>query len=587
MHISYLMLFTMFISKRIVGKRYGYIITIIVLILYVYITGFSPSIIRAVIMGIIYIISKLIYRQNDTLTNISISAILILIINPYLIYDLGFIFSFSGTIGIVLFNKSLSKINEKENMGKFKKFISEIILVTISAQIVLLPISMYIFNQISAYFLLSNLLVGIIIGPLMFISFVFLGAIILGISKAQFISKIVEILIKILIQISNISNFPKSIIYIKSFNILFIILYFISISLIFIIVYIMDERNYDIRCTRKRIKNIKEMIKFKIKYRISSEKKKKAKKIFCSIIIIVLVINIFNIQIITKDLEIHFVDVGQGDCTYIKTPEGKNILIDGGGSNSYDVGEKVLLPYLLKRGCIKVDVIIISHFDTDHVGGILTIMDKLKVSKVYIPKIGKKINLGNNNDKSLDNYRKFFKIAKNKKIKVKEVEIGDKINIENKLYFEILWPDSKNIISEKMLNNNSIVAKLHYNNKFKMLFTGDIESIAEEKILETKTDLRADILKIAHHGSKSSTNYKLLKEVKPKIALIGVGENNLFGHPSNEVLDLLKKEKVEIYRTDIYGEISIVVSRKGQKVILFGTCLKRITKNKIKNKIKK
>lgn len=128
---------------------------------------------------------------------------------------------------------------------------------------------------------------------------------------------------------------------------------------------------------------------------------------------------------------------------------------------------------------------------------------------------------------------------RDKEIEIHVLESGQRINIEKNLYIDILWP-GKNQISENPLNNNSLVCKLNYNN-FSMLFTGDIEKVAEEKILKNIDNdlLNADILKVAHHGSKTSSTQKIIEKVQPKIALIGVGKNNKFGHPNNDVLDRL------------------------------------------------
>ncbi len=166
-----------------------------------------------------------------------------------------------------------------------------------------------------------------------------------------------------------------------------------------------------------------------------------------------------------------------------------------------------------------------------------------------------------------DNYEEFIKISKSKNIKVKLVEAGTRINIEKNLYFDVLWPCSKNVISENILNNNSLVCNLHYKD-FSILFTGDIEEIAEKAILQKYKNilnvLNSTIIKVAHHGSKTSSAHGFLNSVKPKIALIGVGKNNKFGHPSDITLENLSGISCEIYRTDEDGEIIIKVDYKGR-----------------------
>lgn len=194
-------------------------------------------------------------------------------------------------------------------------------------------------------------------------------------------------------------------------------------------------------------------------------------------------------------------------------------------------------------------------------GGLLYIMQEIKVNNVII---GKQYE-------TCENYKKFIEIVKKKNIKVNVVEAGQKINIERNLFFDVLWPCSDNMISENEINNNSLVCKLKYKN-FSMLFTGDIEEIAEKAILakysKNKNILKADVLKVAHHGSKTSSTIDFLKAVKPNYAVIGVGKDNNFGHPSDITIQNLKDMGVKIYRTDEIGEIEI----------------KGITKNKIKKK---
>lgn len=169
-------------------------------------------------------------------------------------------------------------------------------------------------------------------------------------------------------------------------------------------------------------------------------------------------------------------------------------------------------------------------------GGILTIMSELEVKKVFIASQG---------EDSL-NYRKFVEIVNKRNTKVQKIKIGERIKLENDLYINVLWPADDKLITQNTLNNNSIVMKLEYK-EFSCLFTGDIEKIAEQELLKTldKNELKSTILKVAHHGSKTSTTQQFLEAVKPKIVLIGVGENNKFGHPNKEVLERLELLRFE------------------------------------------
>lgn len=198
-------------------------------------------------------------------------------------------------------------------------------------------------------------------------------------------------------------------------------------------------------------------------------------------------------------------------------------------------------------------------------GGLLYIMQEIKVNNIII---GKQY-------KSSENYEKFIKIVKEKKINVKIVEGGEKVSIEDNLYFDIIWPFSDNMISDNSINNNSLVCKLNYKN-YSMLFTGDIEAIAEKTILKKYSKnlniLKSDILKVAHHGSKTSSITEFIEKIKPKYAIIGVGEDNKFGHPSDSTIQNLEKENIRIYRTDKMGEIEMKTNGKEIKINEFLKC---------------
>ena len=192
-------------------------------------------------------------------------------------------------------------------------------------------------------------------------------------------------------------------------------------------------------------------------------------------------------------------------------------------------------------------------------------MQEIKVNNIII---GKQY-------KSSENYEEFIKIVKEKKINVKIVEEGEKVSIEDNLYFDIIWPFSDNMISDNSINNNSLVCKLNYKN-YSMLFTGDIEAIAEKAILKKYSKnlniLKSDILKVAHHGSKTSSITEFTEKIKPKYAIIGVGEDNKFGHPSDNTIQNLEKANIRIYRTDKMGEIEIKTNGKEIKINEFLKC---------------
>ena len=238
-----------------------------------------------------------------------------------------------------------------------------------------------------------------------------------------------------------------------------------------------------------------------------------------------------------------------GDSTLIKIPSGETILIDTGEEDN------IIVEFLLDKGIKKINYFVISHFDSDHSGKATEIIERLNVENLIVSKQTEKTS----------QFEGTIIAAKRKNVNILQVEAGDNIKIRKGVELQILWPKNDKIVLENPINNNSIVCKFVYNN-FSILFTGDIEEIAEKEIVKTyKTDeLNATVLKVAHHGSKTSSTEEFIKKVNPKVALIGVGKNNKFGHPNEQIIERQKKFGVKIYRTDEDGEICISVDQKGR-----------------------
>lgn len=577
MHVTYIILGVQKLLKSILGRRTSYIVSICVVIAYLFLTGFTPSIVRASIMSICLLGAKILYRKNDFWTSTAISLWFILLNNPFSIQNIGLQFSYMGMIGIVVGSKvfrslfhqiSYKRTKRRRKSGKYyfnrkravvfsrlQTKIQEMIMVTLSAQIAILPVMLFNYNQFSLYFLITNVLVGFLIGPIVLFGFLLIIFSILPsflfkffLPSISLFMPILKLMLVALLQITKIGNLPFAKIYVATPNIISIGIYYV-VCILFKFLYL-TFNSKKLTPTKIRVKNLVAVLR----YKIHKNKKYVIKFVigFCTIFLI--------ISIYPQNLKIHFVDVGQGDCTFIETPNKKTILIDGGGSLSktFSVGEKTLIPYILDRGYTKIDTIIISHFDYDHVEGILKVLQELKVGQVYFPK--------QQNDS--ENFIQFLKITKEKKIKTQELKKGDVLKLEKDLTLKVLWPlaSKEKMITENAVNNNSLVAKLEYGS-FSCLFTGDIEKIAEEEILanikNVDKDIEATVLKVAHHGSKSSSINEFLTAVKPKIALIGVGKNNKFGHPSDEVIQRLQKNKAKIYRTDFSGEIEMLIFKGG------------------------
>ena len=532
-HFVYIILAVTYINKFLKRKRLGQILMIIVIILFMNLTGNTGSVVRSGIMASLGIIASIIHRKSDIWNNMAIAMLIQIILNPYIIFDVGVQLSYGGVIGIVAFNKVVTNSIEQLS-NKINNYIKESISVTISANIVIIPIMMYTFNTISLSFVISNLLAGAILGIIVLYAF---ALIFLYIVLHKFISPlfiILNLMLKILIYIAHIcSLIPFSKIYVVTPNLILIILFYLFLYL---------------------------LVK-KQKSRILS------KKTIAFFTIVIIILNFIYPVLTSKrdNLEVNFIDVGQGDSTLIRV-SNKTILIDGGGSSygeTFDVGEQTLFPYLLDRGINTIDYVIVSHFDSDHCQGLNFIMENMKVKNAIISDLGQESN----------EYNTFLSLAKKQNTNLVYVKMGDIIKIGD-CTIKILFPDNEPITDNEK-NNNAIVFKFLWKN-ISILFTGDIEEKAENKILSLYSDnlgeLKSTILKVAHHGSKTSTTKAFLEAVKPQIALIGVGEDNNFGHPNSGVIERLESIGCEIYRTDKYGEISI----KFNKQIIINTILNSV-----------
>mgnify|MGYP003370362520 CR=1 FL=1 len=412
MHVTYVIVGCSWILNRF-DKRKSKYVFIVFLIFFAQLVGGSPSVIRAVIMSSIMIASKIFYRKSDVINNISISCFIILIINPYNILNLGFQLSFLGTLGIILFNKKIEeylddlhfdkyklsnknkkhnksevinkikKLNKSEAINKNKKLnksetinkneklnksetinknkrhnknkstnlkkLKSFIITSISANILILPILIYNFNIFSVTFLFSNILISPILGIIFLIGYITVIISVVSIKIAIPFAKFLNILIKIFNYVAIFSsNIEITRVLVTTPNIITVVLYYIAI------IYFFYYRS-------KVINNIN----YKMCKRIIV--------IFSIVVILAKFIPIYN-----NNFKIFFIDVGQGDSTLIITKANKTILIDGGGSEvgDYNVGEKVLVPYLLNRKIKNIDYMIFSHFDSDHCGRIIICNNK-------------------------------------------------------------------------------------------------------------------------------------------------------------------------------------------------------------------
>lgn len=518
MNIAFIIMpFTFIFKKLRLSNFKANIITIFILILFVFVTGFSASVVRAVIMGIIILAGRIIMREPEIYTSISASALIILIINPYTLFDIGFQLSFGATLSLVLFYPRIKSFTE----GKYiPNVVSDTLAATVAAQLGVIPVTLYYFNNFSTFSIISNILVVPLVEFVTIIGFIMVFTGLLNIYLAVIIGYINNTFLSFILFITEVTaKIPFSLLKLPTPTLGMVLFYYLFI------IYMFKGRNYF--KAKKYTKHLKRAV-------------------------VILTIIIFGAKaLIPSPLEITFLDVGQGDSAFIKTAHGTKILIDGGGreansKSKFDIGESVMIPYILDRGTKKVDIVIASHGHSDHTEGLEAVLRELSVGTVIVPETDGK------------GFGKINSICKDKNISIIKCKQGDRINLDNETVLEVLNPLPYKIdsIAQEDLNESSLVLKLVYKNA-KVLFTGDSGLPSEERMLQQELDLKADIIKVGHHGSPGSSSKEYIMAVKPKYGIIPVGRNN-FGHPSQFVIDTFEDQGARLFRTDESGAVIAV-----------------------------
>jgi len=269
--------------------------------------------------------------------------------------------------------------------------------------------------------------------------------------------------------------------------------------------------------------------------------------------------NIYQVSKRLKEIEITFLDVGQGDSCFIVTPNGRKILIDAGPSggiySNYDAGKQVVIPYLQNRGIKKIDTLMMTHPHGDHYGG----MHALLASGI---KIGEYLDPGMNHPSK--SYMKLLMTIRDMQIPYKEIRAPKVLNWDPDIFIQILWPEKDYITTNP--NNASIVMRIVYGDVVYHL-SGDAEADIERLLNAYGPAMRTTILKVSHHGSKTSSSRSFLENITPRLAIFSVGHNNRFGHPHKEILELFEKMNIPILRTDKNGTIRTISDSKVVRVI--------------------
>lgn len=495
-----------------------------VILFYSLLAGAIPPVIRSALMGILTLLALTGGRERDAQHILGLVALGLLLYSPLWLFDISFQLSFGATAGLLYLAPPL---RESLRM-KLPVFVADSLAVTIGAQLSVLPIIAWYFNVLS----LSSLLANLVIAPI--VEWIIVAGLLAGLlaSLLPLAGKVVFLLASVVLglvyELSRwVAAFPGSQIYMPTFSWWGGMLYYMGLGWLVI----------------------------------------RGSKGWQAVFLLGMLAVIFccwQMGWNNKEMQVHFIDVGQGDSALVITPHGRAFMVDTGGvrEGSYDIGSRVDVPYLLHYGVEKLDYIFLTHAHDDHAGGVKGILTKIPVGAIGIGHEG------------AGDYLQAFGTGELGKIKKLLVPLQEGSSIElDGVRIDMLYSPESRKVQESQLqatgNEFSNLIRVSYG-EASFLFTGDLIAEQEQQVLDNGTNVASTVLKVGHHGSRTSSSQEFLTAVNPGWAVISCGYNNSFGHPHKEILNRLTScTKAKILRTDQQGAIVFRTDGKSIKVESF------------------
>ena len=517
------------LAQRLFDKRRAVWVAIAGVAIYTIFVGASAAVVRAALMGILYLWGRHLGRPTFAPVSLAAAAIGMTAWNPYTLWDVGFLLSFAATVGLVLYTDSLEKTFERiltrftsaERAQKVVGLINEALIVTLAAQITTTPIILYYFGRLSLVTLLTNFLIlpvqaGVMIwgGIAMLLGLVFLP---LG----QVVGWVAWVFLTFTIQVVQLTaRVPLASLPVKTEGWMVWGYYALAGGLTWWLAQTKERRG-------ELWANLSSRLKTKV-------------LVGAAVILLVLAFSVWR-TLPDGRLHVVFLDVGQGDAIFIQTPSGKQVLVDGGPSETALLSQ---LGHHVPFWDRTLDVMLLTHPDSDHITGLVGVLERYKVSTVIYREM----------DHESEVYEYWLQLLTAEGATVYQGETGLRLALDEGLEMVVLHPGAE-LLDEA--NNNSVVTQLSYG-QVSLLLPGDIEAQVEEALVGARRDtpLQSTVLKAAHHGSCSSTTQEFLDAVSPEVVVISVGADNRFGHPCEEVLERL--DSFSVYRTDEQGAVEFI-----------------------------
>jgi competence protein ComEC len=527
-----------------VGKRVSALIAIPLIAAYALITGLAVPVVRSSVMFIAFLSAPFFSRERDTVNSLGVAALVLLAVNPLQLFDAGFQLSFLAVLSILLFAQPIADGIMRiwpcraspgqllvSRVERIRWYLGKRLILLCAASTAtwlgMTPLIARYFHVMTPMGLLGNVVVipaGLAIVCLGFSAA--LASLISSHLAALFNVLNYCVVWLMLASVKYIGRIPCSWRYVAAPGPVRIILYYGLLAFV---------------------------------YFAWSDWWRENKRRLALLGVALCMLLPFAFPAAKTQMRIVFLDVGQGDATYCEFPGGESLLIDGGPDAGVLAGGMIVRPFLHSLGRSGVDTVLLTHAHDDHVDGLFTVLREFSVQRLVL----------GGSAPAFDNCRRLLGLAQANKIKVYRIARGDRLAEGESVIITALNPGDKPLHGVRADPNNDSVALMLEYGKIKILLCGDMEKEAEDEVCRYDFLLRADVLRVGHHGGRSSSTEKFLKRVLPKWAIVSAGENNRFGHPSPEALARLRERGCTVLRTDLHGAITITTDGKKIDVSTF------------------
>jgi len=514
LHVGFLLVLVNWLASLLnLGVRGKFGAGVTALLVYGTMVAWPPPVVRAVLMGILGWLAYLSGRENGMLNALSISGIFILLLRPAQLFDLSFQLTMLATGGLVCLFPRLRAALPGRGLVK------DLVLIPACAEITILPLIAYHFNIVTPGSLVTNIATTYLAGAAVILGFIASLLAPFSTSLASLFLHPAGMFIELIIGVVDwVEGLPGAYLYVAQPSVPAIWGYYLALVLAW--------------------------------FSVPPQRHRCLTKVSVGLLLVWLMVLLIPAGACQKGrMEMVFLDVGQGDSILVKSPGGRFMLVDGGGSQWFEVGSDIVLPYLHHRGIRRLDMVISTHPDIDHYQGLLEVVQAMPVGCLGIP-----ASLADDQQ-----YQALQEMAVQKNIPMWALYDGQSIHLEEGFEIDILHPDRR--INSADANHESVVIMLSYRG-FSALLTGDagcLELVSACAAVQGPVT----VVKIPHHGSKGSLAKELYQQIDARLAVISVGADNHFGHPSAVVLSALEEAGIRVLRTDQDG--AVVISSDGRR----------------------